>query len=89
MEDSTWCSVCEEYTGHTDLGHDRESNDMEERVKRLEQRLDRVLGVMSEWGIDEESEGEPFEPEFAEAVHENGAWRFARDLRAAIKEEVL
>lgn len=47
--------------------------------------LDRVRAVLDEWGLVLEGAGGITEDEdFAEAIRDNGAWRLARDLRAAL-----
>lgn len=50
-------------------------------------RLARVVAVLTEWGALASDDDEPSDEDFAEAVHESGAWRLARDLRKALAEE--
>lgn len=47
-------------------------------------RLARVITVLDEWGMSTTDGGFVGDEDFAEAIEENGAWRLARDLRAAL-----
>ncbi len=50
-------------------------------------RLARVVAVLAEWGAVVSDGDEASDEDFAEAIHESGAWRLARDLRKALAEE--
>lgn len=49
-------------------------------------RLNRVLRVLGKWGIDLNDERSTLDQggDFAEAIREDGAWRFVRDMRSAL-----
>lgn len=49
-------------------------------------RLDRVLRVLDKWGIDLADERSTLDQgeDFTEAIREDGAWRFVRDMRSAL-----
>jgi hypothetical protein len=50
---------------------------------RAEAALARVRAVLEHWGVPAGPEV-GFAEDFAESIHESGAWRLARDLRAAL-----
>ena len=52
---------------------------------RLAARVAAVRALADDWGISGTEGG--FDDDFAEAIRESGAWRFARDLRRALDGE--
>lgn len=46
--------------------------------------LQAVTAVLVEWGALSADESPASDDDFAEAIHDSGAWRLARDLRAAL-----
>lgn len=51
---------------------------------RLRTALDEVRALAEEWGIVARDGDFVGDEDFDEAIRENGAWRFARDLRTAL-----
>lgn len=49
----------------------------------IERRIGTVEDVLTEWGAT--GDGPTADAGFAEAIADSGAWRFARDLRAALR----
>lgn len=52
------------------------------------ERERRVLAVLHDWCVSTVDGGFVGDEDFAEAIHDSGAWRFARDLRAALATAV-
>lgn len=49
-------------------------------------KLERVRKVLSDWGMNLNDEDD-FAEGFVEEIQESGAWRLARDLRLAMRDD--
>lgn len=54
--------------------------DLRARAEAAEAKVARVEAALDEWGMDDDDN-------FAEAIQESGAWRLARDIRAALNSD--
>lgn len=57
------------------------------RLAATEAQVAAVRALADEWGISSTDGGFVGDADFAEALRESGAWRFARDLRRALDGE--